>query len=141
MKKAFNNRQYGVFIDTKKAILVSIDDQKEMTAEDFRSPLPALHFAGETTTKTGLLGRTLSRQPHVQRKTQEDFRKWCKTIVAKMVKASQVYIFGPSEAKYILQHEVERRKTLQNVFMEVETTDKLNRGEVLRQVKAHYRMG
>lgn len=139
MKKVFNNLQYGIFIDHRKAVLVRIDEAHEVNTEDFRAPA-AQHFAGESTTKTGLFGRTLNRQSQDQRKKEADLKKWCKSLAGKMVKAGQIYIFGPSDTKYLLQHEVERRKTLQDTYMEVETTDKLNRNEVIRNVKKHFRV-
>jgi len=140
MKKALNTLQYGIYINRRKAVLVSLDGNRELSTADFSSPVTTLHFAGESSSKTGLFGHTLNRQQQQQRKKEEDLKKWCKSLVARMKNAGQVFIFGPSDTKYLLQHEVERRKTMQHVYMEMETTDNLTRNQVIRLVKKHFKV-
>jgi len=138
MKKAFNTLRYGLYINRKKAVLVSIGEHQELNAMDFPSPFVPLHFAGETTTKTSLFGRTMNRQQKQQHKIEGDLKKWCRDLVARMTKAGQIFIFGPSDTKYQLQHEVEKRKALHEVCMEVETSGNLTRNQVISKVKKHF---
>lgn len=139
MKKNVNVLQYGIFIDHKKAIIVSIDTQNEITSEECKIPATPVRFNGESTDKTGLFRHTLNRQSHKQQKSQAEFKKFCKEIAGKIKRANQIYIFGPAEGKYDLYREIESRKSMSDVYVEIGTSDKLTKAEVVRAVKEHYK--
>ena len=139
MKKDFNTLQYGIFIDHKKAVVVSINEKNLIATESFKAPLIALHFKGEKTTKTGLLGKTVNRQKKQQNQTNLNFRKFCKTVAGQLKRANQIYIFGPADAKYALQNEVQKRKSLAAVYLKVATTAPMLQKEVIRTVKKYYK--
>ena len=139
MKKDFNTLQYGIFIDHKKAVVVSINEKNLIATESFKAPLTGLHFKGEKTTKTGLLGKTVNRQKKQQNQTNLNFRKFCKTVAGQLKRANQIYIFGPADAKYALQNEVQKRKSLAAVYLKVATTAPMLQKEVIRTVKKYYK--
>ncbi|MFM7838826.1 MAG: hypothetical protein ACKO6K_04615 [Chitinophagaceae bacterium] len=139
MKKDFNTIQYGIFIDHKKAVVVSIDEKNQIATESLKAPLTSLHFKGEKTTKTGMLGKTVNRQKKQQNQTNLNFRKFCKTVAGQLKKANQIYIFGPADAKYALQNEIEKRKSLSAVYLKVAKAAPMVQKEVIRTVKKYYK--
>jgi hypothetical protein len=138
MKKNVNIMQYGIFIDHKKAIIVAIDGENNISSEEYKFPASPSRFAGEGTDKTGLFRHTLNRQDHKQQRAQAEFKKFCKEIVGKLNKANQVYIFGPAEGKYDLYREIEGRKSMSEVYVEIGTSDKMKKTEIVRAVKEHF---
>lgn len=139
MKKAYNLTQYGVFIDHSKAYVVGIDEKNELSAETYKAPLVNLHFAGEKTNKTGALGRTIDRQRKDQQRHQMEFQKFCKMITEKLKRANQIYVFGPSDAKFTLRKEIEEQKTLKGIYLKLATTDKMDKRAAIRTVKSYYK--
>lgn len=130
--------QYGIFIDHKKAIIVAIDVENHISAEEYTLPVSPTRFTGEGTDKTGLFRHTLNRQDQKQQRAQNNFKKFCKEIVGKLNKANQVYIFGPAEGKYDLYREIEGRKSMSEVYVEIGTVEKMKKAEIVRAVKEHF---
>ena len=131
--------QYGIFIDHKKAIIVSIDAKNQVTSEECKMQTTPTRFKGESTDKSGLFRHTLNRESHKQQKSQAEFKKFCKEVAGKLKRANQVYVFGPAEGKYDLHREIESRKSMSHVYVEIGTSDKLTKAEVVRAVKEHYK--
>lgn len=140
MKKAYHTIQYGVFIDHKKAYIVGIDEKNKMSSETLKAPLVQPRFKGETTTKTGMLGHTLNRQAQQQNRENGYFRKFCKVVAGRLKKANQLFIFGPSEAKYVLHQELEHTKSLKHLYVVMGKSEPLTRAEAERYVKQYYKI-
>lgn len=140
MKKAYNTLQYGVFIDQQKAHVVSIDEKNKIVSTTLRNAPVHQRFKGEATTKTGMLGHTLNRQRQQQNREHEYFRKFCKTVANQLKKANQVLIFGPADAKYLLHQEMEKMKTLKQLYVVIGRSAPLTRAEAERKVKQYYKV-
>lgn len=140
MKKAYNTIQYGIFIDNKKAYIVGIDEKNKLASETIKPPQAQMHFKGETTNKTGMLGHTLNRQQKQQNQAHLYFSKFCKTIAGRLKKANQLIIFGPSDAKYILHRELEKVKSLKHLYVVLRKTEPQTRIEAERYVKQFYKI-
>jgi hypothetical protein len=52
--------------------------------------------------------------------------------------ANQIFIFGPAEGKYDLYREIEGRKSMSNVYVEIGSSDKMTKAEVIRTVQKHF---
>ena len=138
MKKSVNIMQYGIFIDHKKAILVSIDGKNNTATEEIKMTESPARFSGESTDKTGMFRHTLDHQSRKQNKDQNEFRKFCKEIATRLKFANQIFIFGPAEGKYDLHREIEGRKSMSNVYVEIGSSDKMTKAEVIRTVQKHF---
>lgn len=78
------------------------------------------------------------RQKHIQNKGNEHFKKFCKSIIAKLEKAHRILVFGPSGAKFELQKEIKNTKSLMHVSEELLVTDKMQKNEALLFVNNHF---
>ena len=139
MKKAYNQMQYGVFIDHSKAYVIGINEKNEVSSEIVKAPLRHLHFAGEKTAKTGQFGHTLDQQRKQQHKEHQEFGKFCKAITSKLTRANQIYVFGPATAKQVLRKEIEQTKALKGIYLKIATRDKMDKRGAVREVKGFYK--
>ena len=119
----------GVWIDHKKAIIVSI-------------------AAGEVTTRT--LTSDIGAHPHYsgsqegggekkyeQRHTQ-DLDRYYDDVIGQIGKPDALLLFGPGEAKLQLKERLRRSNVSSESIVAVETTDKLTDPQIVAKVKEHY---
>jgi hypothetical protein len=119
----------GVWIDHKKAIIVSI-------------------AAGEVITRT--LTSDIGAHPHYsgsqegggekkyeQRHTQ-DLDRYYDDVIGQIGKPDALLLFGPGEAKLQLKERLRRSNVSSESIVAVETTDKLTDPQIVAKVKEHY---
>jgi hypothetical protein len=129
MKKEKKFIDYGIYIDHKQSFIVSLNN---VLCEEFMNE----------ETKTNEVDASGSsdagRQQHIQNKTNEQLKKFCKSIIAKLERAHRILIFGPSRTKFELQKEIKNTKSLMHVSEELLVTDKMKKDEALRFVNNHF---
>ena len=119
----------GVWIDHKKAIIVSI-------------------AAGEVTTRT--LTSDIGGHPHYsgsqegggekkyeQRHTQ-DLDRYYDDVIGQIGRPDALLLFGPGEAKLQLKERLRRSRMSSESIVAVETADKLTDPQIVAKVKEHY---
>ena len=131
MKIENNLIDYGVYIDRKVSYIISLNHviHEELMDEEIEE-------------NAGVLPRTTKingQQGHLQNTRNEQLKKFCKTIISKLVNAHSILVFGPSEAKFELQKEIRDNKSLKNVKEELMVTDVLNKEGALHFVKDHFK--
>jgi len=117
----------GVWIDHKKAIIVSI-------------------AAGEVTTRT--LTSDVEAHPHYsgsqegggEKKYEERHNqdRYYDGVIGQLGKPDAVLLFGPSDAKLQLKARLGRSKMSSESIVAVESTDKLTDPQIVAKVKEHY---
>jgi len=119
----------GVWIDHKKAIIVSI-------------------AAGEVTTRT--LTSDVEAHPHYsgsqegggekryEERHNQDLDRYYDDVIGQLGKPDAVLLFGPGEAKLQLKARLGRSKMSSESIVAVESTDKLTDPQIVAKVKEHY---
>jgi hypothetical protein len=119
----------GVWIDHKKAIIVSI-------------------AAGDVTTRT--LTSDVGAHPHYlgsqesggekkyEERYNEDLDRYYDDVIGQLGKPDAVLLFGPGEAKLQLKARLGRSKGSPESVVAVESTDKLTDPQIVAKVKEHY---
>jgi len=119
----------GVWIDHKKAIIVSI-------------------AAGEVTTRT--LTSDVEAHPHYsgsqegggekkyEERHNQDLDQYYDDVIGQLGKPDAVLLFGPGEAKLQLKARLGRSKMSSESIVAVESTDKLTDPQIVAKVKEHY---
>lgn len=129
-KPDVNNVDYGIYIDRKVCFVIGLD-------HSFHEAF----LLSETNVNEGALPRSTKvdrQQEHLQNDKNEQLKKFCKSIIERLVNAHSLLIFGPAESKYELQKEIRNTKSLKNVPEELETTDAMDRGGAERFVREYY---
>ena len=130
----------GIWIDTKKAIIVTLEGHKEEKITEIDSEVENRIYHN----KEGDKG-TFSGNRHSDSETKFDNRKkeqmtYYLDAVMDYVKGSDsLYIFGPAETKTKLEQRIRDEKSLNKINLKaVETSDSMTLNEVVAQVKDFY---
>ena len=115
-----------VWIDHKKAILLHTDAEGHVLTEEMPSHLgERARFHGEGSDKTGLFGQSINRQQSDQGHENHHFHAFLKTVVEKIRNVESIRILGPGDARFELQHAIEKEKTLQGIPVTNSAADKM----------------
>ena len=133
-------KQVGIWIDSKKAIIVSLDGQKEEKITEIDSEVENSVYHN----KEGNKG-TFSGSHHGDSETKFDNRKkeemnyYLKSVMNYIKKSDYLYIFGPGETKTKLEQKIHDDKSLRKTNLKaVETSDNLTLNEIVAKVRDFY---
>jgi hypothetical protein len=123
------SHEVGVWIDHKKAVIVSIE-------------------AGQVTTKT--LESDVGPHPHYSGSQEGGGEKkyegrhnlhldqYYDEVIRQLGQPDGLLLFGPGEAKLQLKDRLDRSKASSAPIVAVESTDKLTEPQIVAKVKEHY---
>ena len=123
------NHDVGVWLDHKKAVIVSIT-------------------AGEVTTRT--LTSDVGAHPHYsgsqegggekkyEERYNQDLDRYYDDVIGQLGKPDALLLFGPGEAKLQLKARLGRSKGSPESVVAVESSDKLTDPQIVARVKEHY---
>jgi hypothetical protein len=133
-------KQVGIWIDTKKAIIVTLDGHKEEKITEIDSEVENNVYHN----KEGNKG-TFSGSNHSDNETKFDNRKkeqmdyYLEAVMDYIKKSDYLYIFGPGETKLKLEQKIRDEKSLGKINLKaVETTDSMTLNQIVAQVKDFY---
>lgn len=133
-------KQVGIWIDSKKAIIVTLDGQKEEKITEIDSEVENSIYHN----KEGDKG-TFSGSHHSDSETKFDNRKkeqidyFLKSVMLYVKGSDYLYLFGPGEIKIKLEQKIHDDKSLGKINLKaVETSDSLTLNEIVAQVKDFY---
>jgi hypothetical protein len=123
------NHDVGVWIDHKKAVIVSIS-AGEMTTKTLESDVgPHPHYAGSQ--EDG--GEQKYEERHNLRLDQ-----YYDEVISQLGQPDALLLFGPGEAKLQLRDRLGRSKVLSETIVTIESTDKMTNPQIIAKVKEHY---
>lgn len=123
------NKDVGVWIDHKKAVIVSIV-AGEVTTRTLTSDIGAHpHYSGSQ--EGG--GETKYEQRHDQ-----DLGRYYDDVIGELGTPDALLVFGPGEAKLQLKERLGRTKASAGSIVAVETTDRLTDPQIVAKVKDHF---
>ncbi len=128
MKKKFRkNISYAIWLDHKKAIIVSRDKKGIVSSETILSTIePRERFSGETTNKIRYQKTTLDVSKKMENKDHEQMHHYLKNVMTNIsAEAIFLMLIGPAEAKYDLHRVIAKKKSLAHIPQEIKTTGKL----------------
>ena len=133
-------KQVGIWIDSKKAIIVTLNGKKEERITEIDSEIENTVYHN----KEGNKG-TFSGSHHSDSETKFDNRKkeelnyYLKSVMSNIKGSDYLYIFGPGETKTNLEQKIRDEKWLGKTNLKaVETSDNITVNEIVAQVKDFY---
>jgi hypothetical protein len=131
--------QTGIWIDSSKAIIVTLNGSKEKITEiDSEIENNVYH------NKEGNKG-TFSGTHHSDSETKFKNRKneqidyFIEAVLSNVKKADELYVFGPAETKTKLEQKIQHQNIINpSILRAVETSDKMTLNEIVAQVKDFY---
>ena len=132
-------KQTGIWIDTSKAIIVSLRDGKDHMKEIESNIENSVYHE-----KEGNKG-TFSGSHHSDSETKFDERKknqmnlFLKDVIDQVKDADELYIFGPAETKTKLRQKILDKYPTEAVKLKsVETADSMTQNQIVAKVKEFY---
>jgi hypothetical protein len=128
----------GIWIDHKKAFLVSVKDA-QTTIERIESNAEShfRHSGGWKASGTNV-AQSVSKEQKADERRKHQFHDFYQEVIEKIGKAAKIYIFGPGEAKLELAKEIERIKDQHVRIAAVEASDRLTENQIVAKVKSFF---
>ena len=133
-------KQVGIWIDSKKAIIVTLDGKKEERITEIDSEVENSVYHN----KEGNKG-TSSGSHHSDSETKFDNRKkeelnyYLKSVMSNIKGSDYLYVFGPGETKTNLEQKIRDEKWLGKTNLKaVETSANMTINEIVAKVKDFY---
>ena len=119
----------GVWVDHRKAVIVSIADG-QVTTRTLESDVgPHPHYSGSQ--EGG------GEQKYEERHNQ-DLDRYYDDVIGQLGKPDALLLFGPGEAKLQLKECLGRSQASSETIVAVESTDKLTDPQIVAKVKEHF---
>ena len=133
-------KQVGIWIDSKKAIIVTLEGQKEEKITEIDSEVENSIYHN----KEGDKG-TFSGSHHSDSETKFENRKneqmdyYLEVVLNNVKNSDYLYIFGPAETKIKLEKKIRNEKSLGKINLKaVETADSMTVNQIVAHVKDFY---
>ena len=132
------NQKMGIWIDHKKAVIVSASEDG-VTARTLESGIgPHAHYSGRAGSQTSDGPHEGGGEKKYERRYDEHLDRYYDEVITQLGQPEAVLIFGPGEAKLQLKERLSRSKSLSEHAVEIETTDKLTDPQIVAKVKEHF---
>lgn len=123
------SHEVGIWIDHKKAVIVSISAGRVRTKTLLSDVGPHPHYAGS---------QEGGGEKKYEERHSQDLDRYFDDVISQLGEPDAVLLFGPGEAKLQLKHRLGRSKVLSESIVAVESSDKLSDPQIVAKVKEHY---
>ena len=123
------NLSVGVWIDHKKAVIVSASEG-QVTTKTLESDVAAHpHFGGQ---------HDSGGEKKYEERHRERLDRYYDEVIALLGEPEALLIFGPGEAKLELKARLRRSGPPSQPIVDIETADKLTDPQIVAKVKEHF---
>ena len=130
-------KEVGLWIDHRKTVFVTIENEVEVTREIRSNMEKHVRFANGSSSKgpNNLQGSTA--EDIRDRQFGDHLGSYYEGIISFIRYADSIWIFGPGEAKVELENRL-KREDLGGRIVGVETADKMTDHQIAAKVRDHY---
>lgn len=132
-------RQTGIWIDTSKAIIITLEAGNNEKIFEIESDVENRVYhdkEGDKGNFSGIHHGNNETKFENRKKEQMDF--FIKEVLAYVKGADELFVFGPAEAKIRLEQKIHDEKLFIHKLKAVETADKMTLNEIVAKVKKFY---
>ena len=131
--------QTGIWIDSSKAIIVTLDGGKEKISE-IESDLENKMYHEKEGNKGTFSGSHHSNTENkFEERRKNETNHFLKNVLSQIKLTDELYIFGPAEAKIKLEQKINTDKSFDTSKLKmVETADSMTTNQIVAKVKKFY---
>ena len=131
--------QTGIWIDSSKAIIVTLIGGKEKITE-IDSEIENNVYHNKEGNKGTFSGTHQSdSETKFENRKNEQTDYFIEAVLSNVKKADELYVFGPSGTKTKLEQKIQNQNIINpSILRAVETSDKMTLNEIVAQVKDFY---
>lgn len=130
-------RSVGLWIDHRRAIIVTLTDRGEETRLIISHVNRQLGRPGGVRSTTSFEAQQVPADDRRERKLVGQYNVYYDTVIACTRGAEAILVFGPGEAKNELRKRLERKKRDDRIVA-IATVDKMTCGQVAAKVRRHF---
>lgn len=130
----------GVWIDHKKAVIVSIDKAQQHMVRVESEVERHVRVKGGSRASTPYGPQDVVSEKKRDEKYKRQLREYYQEVIGAIQDARKIFIFGPGEAKIELETEMEKKQGLRDNIAGIEPADKMTDAQILAQVRKFYGM-
>ena len=123
------SHEAGIWIDHKKAVIVTISAGHVSTKTLVSHIGPHTHYAGS---------QEGGGEKKYEERHRQDLDRYYDDVISQVGEPDALLVFGPGEAKLQLKDRLGRSKVLSGSIVAFESTDKLTDPQIVAKVKEHY---
>lgn len=130
-------KQIGLWIDHKKAVIVILEDEKEEVRQIESNLEKHVRFKGGARGKTAYSPQFFTAETQEDRRYQEHLNKYYQQVIEAIDAAGSLLVFGAGEAKHELKKRlVHEKKHIKEIH--VEAADKMTERQIAAKVRKYF---
>lgn len=131
------NTNVGLWIDHKKAIIVTLNNQGSSVKEIESGVEKHLSRSGDSPLEGSYEAQMVPADNSQQRAFTHDLNGFYDEVIDSFSPANAILIFGPGEAKTEFKKRLEKHK-LADQIVGVEAVDQMTEGQITAKVRDHF---
>jgi hypothetical protein len=130
-------KEVGLWIDHRKAVIVTVENEVELTREIKSNMEKHVRFSSGTRSKSSNNSQGSTAEDMRDRQFGDHLSKYYEEIISLIRGADSILIFGPGEAKVELENRL-KREELGERIVGIETVDKMTDHQIAAKVRNHF---
>jgi hypothetical protein len=130
-------REIGLWIDHRKTVIVTVENEVEVTREIRSNMEKHVRFSTGTRPKAPLSSKGSTAEDMRDRQFGNHLGRYYEGIISLIRDADSIWIFGPGEAKVELENQL-KHEELGGRIVGIETVDKMTDHQIAAKVRDHY---
>ncbi len=131
--------QTGIWIDSSKAIIVTLNGGKEKITEIDSEIENSVYHNKEGNKGTFSGAHQSDSETKFENRKNEQTDYFIEAVLSNVKKADELYVFGPAGTKTKLEQKIQHQNIINpSILRAVETSDKMTLNEIVAQVKDFY---
>jgi hypothetical protein len=130
-------KEVGVWIDHRKAVIVTIENEVEVTREIQSNMEKHVRFSSDTSSKASNTSKGSTAEDMRDRQFGGHLDRYYEAVISFIRDADSIWIFGPGEAKVELEKCL-KREELGGRIVGIETVDKMTDHQIAAKVRDHF---
>jgi hypothetical protein len=135
------NDKVGIWIDHRKAVIVSASGDKVTTRTLESDVEPHSRYSGRAGFPTPEGRQDEGGEKKYEERYRQHLGRYYDEVISHLGRPEALLILGPGEAKLQLQERLSHSKALSKCIVGIETTDKLTDPQIVAKVKEYYGIG
>jgi stalled ribosome rescue protein Dom34 len=133
--KINSKKQTGIWIDGSKAIIIELNDGKEVISEIESEIENSVHHNKEGDKGSFMGAHHINNEKKFEERRKNQTEQYLNKVVAQVKHSDELFIMGPAEIKTKLRGKVESDRSLAPRLRAVETSEQMTMNQCVAKVK------
>lgn len=133
-------KQTGIWIDSKKAIIVTLNDGMEFICEVQSDLENKVYHDKEGDKGSFMANQHINSDKTFDERKKHQMNSYLNNVISSINGSDELYVFGPAETKTKLQQKIlDNKSTIAEKLKSIETADSMTQNQIVAKVKEYYK--